>query len=88
MGPARRRTRRFIADFYSDTDGFVNGRRDYVGFERRIQIREREVSAKIPRGTESRDREGGTCHLPSRTVGDSWSVVPGDRIPPRSVLLL
>lgn len=30
MGPARRRTRRFIADFYSDTDGFVIDGRDYA----------------------------------------------------------
>lgn len=44
MGPARRRTHRFIADFYSDTDGFVIGRRDYVeraGFK--------FAYAKIPR---------------------------------------
>lgn len=78
VGPARRRTRRFITDFYSDTDGFVNGRRDYV--ERRIQIREREDPA-IPRGTESRDREEGhvICHRGRSVIRGQSSLVTASR---------
>lgn len=82
VGPARRRTRRFITDFYSDTDGFVIGRRDYTRRAQDSNSRTRGSRA-IPRAIEfpwvRREEGHAICHRGRSVIRGQSSLVTASR---------